>query len=310
MTIKALFKLPFFELVTKAHDAQRQHNRTNTVSLGSLLSVKTGGCAEDCAYCPQSVHYDSGLNAVSCLSLEAVIIAACRAKKLGAHCFCISASGRSPSAAEFKNYLAIICAVKKLGIRVCATLGELTVKQVKSLESVGLDFYNHNIDTSREFYPYIIKTHSYQARLQTLQHLATTKIKICCGVIIGMGESVADRVKMLLELVGLPRRPDVVPINRLIKIPSTPLNSVSNLDDFAYIRMLAVARIVLPNTVIALAAGRNAMSEVMQAWCFFVGANAMHVGEKLLVTPLPDAKVDFAMLKKIDLEVYKDRVLN
>lgn len=297
--VKSLFELPFMDLLYRAQSAHRENFNANEMYISSLLSVKTGSCKENCAYCPQSSHYETGLNKESFLSQEEVIAAAKKAKKLGASRFCVSASGSLPQPEDFQKYLAMIKAVKKIGLSACATLGELSLEQVQQLEQAGLDYYNHNIDTSPEFYHNIVTTRTFADRLQTINHLANSNIKICCGVIIGMGEAIDDRNNMLLALAKLPRYPDVIPINRLIKIKNTPLEHASDIDNFDYIRMLAVTRIIFPRTIVALAAGRNEMSEEMQALCVFAGANAMHVGEKLLVTPLPDISKDKQLLDKL-----------
>jgi len=301
-TIKELFELPLMDLLYQAQTVHRENFDSNKMQISSLLSVKTGKCQENCAYCPQSAHFKTGLNKESFLSLRDVIAAAKKAKALGASSFCVSASGSAPQPEQFPQYLAMVKEVKKIGLNACATLGELSAEQVKQLDEAGLNFYNHNIDTSPEFYSQITTTRKFSDRLKTINHLANSNIKVCCGVIIGMGESIADRVNMLLALTQLPQNPDVIPINRLIKIKNTPLEHVPDIDNFEYVSMLAVARIVFPKTIIALAAGRNEMSEEMQALCIFAGANAMHVGEKLLVTPLPDVSQDNQFLDKLGIQ--------
>ena len=299
--VEALFIKPFSELIYKAQTVHKENFNLNEMQVSSLLSVKTGECSENCAYCPQSAYYNTGLNEQSFLTLDEVTTAAKKAKAMGVTRFCISASGKSPKKHDLSKYVEMIRAVKNIGLSVCATLGMLDQESVKILEEAGLDFYNHNIDTSAEFYKNIITTHDYADRLKTLSHVAQSSINVCCGVIVGMGEGLTDRINMLIALASLPKNPNVIPINRLIKIKGTPLEKTDHIDNFDFIKMIAVTRIMFPKSIIALAGGRNEMSEEMQALCFLAGANAIHVGEKLLVTPLPSIDKDSKLLHKLGL---------
>jgi biotin synthase len=270
--------------------------------MSTLLSLKTGGCSEDCAYCAQSRHYQTDIKVHKLLSLKDVIRQARLAKTKGATRFCMATSGGVPNENEFPKIIEMIKAVKALKLETCVTLGILNNEQVGQLTIAGLDFYNHNLDSSPEFYAKIIKTHTYQQRIDTLKLIADAGIKICCGGIIGMGESREDRVNLLAQLATLPKHPESIPINRLVPIKGTPLENVSPLDDLEYIRTVAVARIIFSKSYIRLAAGRTTMSDVMQLLCFFAGANSIFYGDKLLTTPNFKINKDLDLLKKLGMK--------
>ena len=300
--INLLFKLPFMDLLYKAHNIHRQYFDPNAIQMSTLLSLKTGGCSEDCAYCGQSRHYQTDIKAHGLLSLKEVITQAKVAKDKGAMRFCMASSGAVPNEKEFPKIIEMIKAVKALKLETCVTLGILNEEQVRQLKIAGLDFYNHNLDSSPEFYPKIIKAHTYQERIATLKLIADAGIKICCGGIIGMGESRQDRVNLLAQLANLPKHPESVPINRLVPIKGTPLENVSPLDNLEYIRTVAVTRVVLPKSYIRLAAGRTTMSDVMQACCFFAGANSIFYGDKLLTTPNFTIDKDLDLLQRLGMK--------
>jgi biotin synthase len=299
--IRLLFEKPFHDLIYLAHSIHRQAFRANAVQISTLLNVKTGVCPEDCAYCPQSGHYNTGLKKEPLMSLKQVKIAAEKAKEQGAGRFCIAAAWRSPPKKEFADVLAMVTAIKALELEACATLGMLNEAQANQLAAAGLDYYNHNLDTSPEYYKTIISTRSYEERLETLAQVRAAGIKVCCGGIIGMGETREDRVGLLQQLVKLPQHPKSVTLNKLIPIPGTPLADKPAVDAFEFIRMVAVARIVMPASMLRLSAGRNSLSEEAQALCFFAGANSIHYGEKLLTTTNVAPDRDRALLEKLDL---------
>lgn len=300
--IHVLFQYPFNDLIYQAHTVHRQSFQSNTVQISSLLNVKTGLCPEDCSYCPQSGHYNTGLKKEPLMTLEQVKKAAQKAKDKGAGRFCIAAAWRSPPKKEFMNILEMVLAIKALDLEACATLGMLSKEQAKQLSEAGLDYYNHNLDTSPEYYETIISTRTYQERLDTLACVREAGIKVCCGGIIGMGEKQEDRAGLLRQLANLPEHPRSVTLNKLIPIPGTPLANEPPVDSFEFTRVIAVARIMLPRSMIRLSAGRDSLSEEAQALCFFAGANSIHYGEKLLTTENISPEQDNALLKKLGLE--------
>jgi biotin synthase len=299
--VEALFALPFLDLLLDAQRTHRLHFAPNTVQMSTLLSIKTGACPEDCAYCPQSVRYDTGLSREALLEVAAVKDSAQRAKAAGATRFCMGAAYRSPKARDLDIICAMVSEVRALGMESCATLGMLEPAQAQQLKAAGLDFYNHNLDTSAEFYPEIITTRTFQDRLDTLSAVRDAGLKVCCGGIIGMGESTRDRASMLATLAGLPQHPESVPINELVQVPGTPLYGAAPVDPFDFIRTIAVARIVLPQSHVRLSAGRTQMSDEMQALCFMAGANSIFYGEKLLTTGNPDVAKDRELLERLGL---------
>lgn len=299
--IDALFDLPFMELMFQAQTTHRKHFNHNEMELCTLLSIKTGACPEDCAYCPQSGHYNTGLKKEKLMDVEDVISKAKLAKEKGAQRFCMGAAWKNPPEREFPKVIEIVKRVRELGLETCLTLGMLNEVQAKQLSDAGLDYYNHNLDTSPEFYKEIISTRTYQDRLDTLENVRNSGINVCCGGIVGMGESREDRVNFLWELYNLPKAPESVPINKLIAIPGTPLADAKAIDDIDFVRMIAVARILLPTSKLRLSAGRESMSDTMQTLCFMAGANSIHFGEKLLVTQNPSEDKDMTLLNQLGL---------
>jgi biotin synthase len=299
--VRALFDLPLFELLYRAHGVHREHFPGHEVQISTLLSVKTGACPEDCAYCPQSVRHDTGLAADPLLEADAVLESARAARAAGATRFCMGAAWRNPKPKQLAAVAEMVRQVRALGLETCATLGMLKPEQAQALRDAGLDYYNHNLDTSEAFYPEIISTRTYRDRLETLQHVRDAGLKVCCGGILGMGESREDRVALLHTLATLPAHPESVPINQLVRVPGTPLENAAPLDPFEFIRTIAVARILMPGSHLRLSAGRDGMSDEMQALAFFAGANSMFYGEKLLTTPNPDAADDMALLRRLGL---------
>jgi biotin synthase len=299
--IGALFDLPFPELMFRAQTAHRQHFDPTEVQISTLLSIKTGGCPEDCAYCPQSARYDTGVRAEKLMALETVLAEARAAKSAGASRFCMGAAWRSPKDRELDAVCEMVEAIKALGLETCATLGMLTAAQARRLKESGLDYYNHNLDTSPEFYGQIITTRVYQDRLETLDHVRAAGIHVCCGGIVGMGETRADRVGMIAALAGLPVHPESVPINMLVRVAGTPLGDEPMLDPLEFVRTVAVARITMPRAVVRLSAGREDMSEETQALCFLAGANSIFYGPKLLTTPNPERDRDRVLMEKLGL---------
>jgi biotin synthase len=269
--------------------------------MSTLLSIKTGACPEDCAYCPQSVRYDTGVEAEALMQVEAVREAATRAKAAGATRFCMGAAYRSPKARELKVIAQMIGEVRALGLESCATLGMLTPAQAQELKVAGLDYYNHNLDTSKEFYGSIISTRTYEDRLDTLEAVREAGLKVCCGGIIGMGESTSDRAGLLRTLANLPQHPESVPINQLVKVAGTPLADAAEVDPFDFVRIIAVARILMPASHVRLSAGREQMSDELQALCFMAGANSIFYGEKLLTTGNPDVERDRQLFTHLGL---------
>ena len=296
--VRAIHDLPLPDLLLRAQQIHREHHRPNEVQLCSLLSVKTGGCPEDCAYCPQSSHYDTGVAREKRLAVADVVEAARRAQAAGATRFCMGSAGRNPQNGEaFESVLAMVRAVRGLGMEACITLGMLTDEQAQRLAEAGLTVYNHNVDTSREFYGNIIKTRTYDDRLATLARVRKAGIKVCSGGIIGMGESIDDRCAMLVTLANLDPPPESVPINALVPIKGTPLADQPPVDALEMVRMIATARIVMPKTQVRLSAGRAALSREAQVLCFIAGANSFFFGDKLLVTGNPDVEADQKLLR-------------
>ena len=299
--VSALFALPFPELMFEAARIHRMHFDPSEVQISTLLSIKTGGCPEDCAYCPQAARYDTGVDAEKLMSLDAVLAEARAAKASGASRFCMGAAWRSPKDRDVENVCAMVEGVKALGLETCATLGMLTSGQAKRLKGSGLDYYNHNLDTSPEFYGEIITTRTYQDRLDTLGAVRDAGIHVCCGGIVGMGEGAEDRAGLIATLASLPVHPESVPINMLVQVEGTPLAGERKLDPLEFVRTIAVARITMPKSVVRLSAGREDMSEETQALCFLAGANSIFYGPKLLTTPNPGRDRDMALLDKLGL---------
>jgi biotin synthase len=299
--VRDLFELPFMDLLFQAQQVHREHFTANRVQLSSLLSIKTGACPEDCAYCPQSGHHNTGLEKEKLLPIPEILEAAKAAKAKGASRFCMGAAWRSPSDRDLPQVEATVKAVKELGLETCATLGMLTGEQAKRLADAGLDYYNHNLDTSAEYYNHIITTRTYQDRLDTLQHVRDAGMNVCCGGIVGMGEDTDDRVGLLTTLANLPEPPESVPINNLVQVPGTPLEGVEKLDNFDFVRTIAVARIIMPKSYVRLSAGREEMNDEMQALCFMAGANSIFYGDELLTTENPSADHDQALFKRLKI---------
>jgi biotin synthase len=299
--IRALFELPFPELMFRAQSLHREYFDPTEVQISTLLSIKTGGCPEDCAYCPQSAHYETGVKAEKLMSLEAVLNEASAARDAGASRFCMGAAWREPKDRDLDKVCAMVEGVRALGLETCATLGMLTAEQARRLKVAGLDYYNHNLDTSPEFYGEIISTRTYQERLDTLGHVRDAGIHVCCGGIVGMGEAREDRVGMIAALANLPVHPESVPINMLVKVEGTPLAGGSQLDPLEFVRTIAVARITMPRSVVRLSAGREEMSEETQALCFLAGANSIFYGPKLLTTPNPETDGDMRLFDKLGM---------
>ncbi|HYQ91123.1 MAG TPA: biotin synthase BioB, partial [Candidatus Competibacteraceae bacterium] len=300
---------PFNDLLFQSHSVHRANFDPNAVQLSTLLSIKTGACPEDCAYCPQSVRYDTNLERERLLPLEEVLAAARRARSNGATRFCMGAAWRSPKDRDLDQVVEMVKGVKAVGLETCLTLGMLTDRQARRLKEAGLDYYNHNLDTSPEFYGNIITTRTYQDRLDTLEHVRAAGINVCCGGIVGMGEDRCDRAGLLVALANLPKHPESVPINMLVQVEGTPLYGIDRLDGLEFVRTVAVARIMLPQSYIRLSAGRTAMSDELQAWCFFAGANSIFYGEKLLTTGNPEADHDRELFQKLGLRpLHKEKV--
>ncbi|MCH8684605.1 biotin synthase BioB [Pedomonas mirosovicensis] len=301
--IHALFDRPFLDLVFEAQTIHRQFHAANTVQLSQLLSIKTGGCAEDCAYCPQSAKFakETGLKADKLMDVEKVLEQARAAKEAGASRFCMGAAWTRPKDKDIESISAMIEGVKELGLEACVTLGMLEAHQAQKLKDAGLDYYNHNIDTSPEHYKEIITTRTFDERLETLSHVREAGINVCSGGIVGMGETREDRVGMLHALATLPEHPQSVPINRLVQVKGTPLYGQDELEGLEFVRTIAVARIVMPKSVVRLSAGRETMSDELQALCFMAGASSIFYGEKLLTTPNPAENRDAALLKRLGM---------
>lgn len=300
--VLALLSLPFNDLLERAHAMHRSHHDANAVQVSTLLSIKTGGCPEDCAYCPQAARYHTGVDATKLMGVDEVMEKARTAKEAGATRFCMGAAWRSPKDRDVEKVAEMIAAVKGLGMETCATLGMLSQKQADRFKSAGLDYYNHNLDTAPEFYGEIIHTREYQDRLDTLGCVRDAGLKTCCGGIVGMGESREQRAGLLQTLANLPEHPQSVPINRLVQVEGTPLAGTSLLDPFEFVRMIAVARLLMPASMVRLSAGRAEMSDELQALCFFAGANSIFYGEKLLTTGNPDTEHDQALFARLGIE--------
>ena len=297
-----LLQMPFNDLVYRAHRKHRKFHRCNEVQISALLSVKTGGCPEDCKYCPQSIHYNTEVNNERLLSVDEALAKARVAKDKGVGRFCLGAAWRRPNQRNLDEVARMISGVKSLGLETCATLGMLSERQARQLYEAGLDFYNHNLDTSPEFYGNIISTRTYQDRLQTLKNVRKEGIKLCCGGIIGMGEGVNDRAGLLFQLCSMTPHPESVPINLLIRVRNTPLQDVEDLDPIEFVRTIAATRILMPGSYVRLSAGREQMSDEMQALCFFAGANSIFAGEKLLTAKNPDENRDRSLFARLGLE--------
>lgn len=300
--ITGLFLTPFNDLVFLAQETHRRYFPANHVQVSTLLSIKTGGCPEDCKYCPQSSAYDTGVKADKLMGVEEILVEAESAKKAGASRFCMGAAWRSPKDRDMPALATIVKRVKSLGLETCMTLGMLTKDQSQTLKEAGLDYYNHNIDTSEDFYGKIISTRTYQDRLETLENVRESGMKVCCGGIIGMGESVGDRAGMLMTLANMPEHPESVPINLLVQVEGTPLKTVAEVDIFDFIRTIAVARILMPKSYVRLSAGREDMSDEAQALCFLAGANSIFYGEKLLTTGNPAADEDKRLFARLGVQ--------
>jgi biotin synthase len=303
--VLALFALPFPELMFRAQTVHRAHFDPAEVQVSTLLSIKTGGCPEDCAYCPQSVHYDTGVKAEKLMRLDAVLAEARAAKAAGASRFCMGAAWRSPKDRDLEQVCAMVEGVKALGLETCVTLGMLTGPQANRLKDAGLDYYNHNLDTSPEYYERIITTRTYQDRLDTLDAVRDAGIAVCCGGIVGMGESVDDRAGMIATLASLPVHPESVPINMLVQVEGTPLAAGAALDPLDLVRTIAAARIAMPASMVRLSAGREDMSDETQALCFLAGANSVFYGPKLLTTPNPDRDRDAQLFARLGLTAMR-----
>jgi len=299
--VQELFALPFMDLVFRAQTVHRRFFAPNTVQISTLLSIKTGACPEDCAYCPQSVRFDTGLQPQELLELEEVTSLARAARDSGATRFCMGAAYRSPKQKDLRKVIAMIREVKSLGLETCATLGMLTGTQARELKDAGLDYYNHNLDTSPGYYKKIIGTRTYQDRLDTLHAVRSAGMNVCCGGIVGMGEEPEDRAELLHILATLPEHPQSVPINRLVRVPGTPLADAPPLDPFDFVRTIAVARILMPRCHVRLSAGRGEMSDELQALCFLAGANSIFYGEKLLTTGNPDTAHDQDLFRRLKI---------
>jgi biotin synthase len=299
--IRALFDLPFPELMFRAQSAHRANFDPTEVQISTLLSIKTGGCPEDCAYCPQSARYDTGVRAEKLMAIETVLAEARAAKAGGASRFCMGAAWRSPKDRDLDQVCGMVAGVKALGLETCATLGMLTAPQAHKLKAAGLDYYNHNLDTSPEFYGSIITTRTYDDRLDTLDHVRAAGIHVCCGGIVGMGETRDDRIGMIATLANLPAHPESVPINMLVRVAGTPLADEPPLDAIEFVRTIAVARITMPQSMVRLSAGRETMSAETQALCFLAGANSIFCGPKLLTTPNPERDRDRVLMDRLGL---------
>ena len=299
--IMALFNLPFSDLVFRAAEIHRQNHNPNQVQISTLLSIKTGSCPENCKYCPQSAHYNTGLEKESLMDISKILEAANEAKKAGASRFCMGAAWRNLNDRDVEKVCEIIDAVKKTGLETCMTLGMVSQPQGAKLKEAGLDFYNHNIDSSPEFYSEIITTRKFEDRLDTLKNVRDAGLNVCSGGIVGMGEKLEDRAKMLIILANLPKHPQSVPINMLVKVAGTPLDKVEDLDQFDFIKTIALARIMMPRSVVRLSAGRENMNEQTQALCFLAGANSIFYGEKLLTTSNPEMERDVNLFKKLKI---------
>ncbi len=305
--VQALFEQPFMDLLFQAQQVHRQHFNPNEIQLSTLLSIKTGGCAEDCGYCPQSAHHEGSVPASKLMALEEVLQAARDAKAQGASRFCMGAAWRSPKERDMEHVTAMVREVRALGMETCMTLGMLDADQAQTLKDAGLDYYNHNLDTAPEFYGEIITTRTYQDRLDTLSNVRQAGINVCCGGIVGMGESRTERAGLLAQLANLDPYPESVPINQLVAVPGTPLEGTEPIDPFEFVRTIAVARIIMPRTMVRLSAGREQMDEALQALCFAAGANSIFYGDRLLTTSNPQAERDRHLMARLGLQAQGER---
>ena len=305
--VEALYALPFMDLLFRAQQVHRAHFDANEVQLSTLLSIKTGGCSEDCGYCPQSAHFDTGVEASKLMPLAEVMEAAQAAKAQGATRFCMGAAWRSPKERDMERVTEMVREVRALGLETCMTLGMLEAEQAQALKDAGLDYYNHNLDSAPEFYESIITTRTYQDRLDTLGHVRSAGINVCCGGIVGMGESRTERAGLIAQLANLHPYPESVPINNLVAVEGTPLANTAPLDPFEFVRTIAVARITMPLTMVRLSAGREQMDEALQALCFLAGANSIFYGDKLLTTSNPQADRDRQLFVRLGLKAQGER---
>ncbi|MFT6217977.1 MAG: biotin synthase [Cycloclasticus pugetii] len=299
--IQALFDLPFNDLLFKAHTIHRENFDPNAVQISTLLSIKTGACPEDCSYCPQSVRYDTGLEKEALMEIRAVVDAAKEAKANGASRFCMGAAWRSPKDRDLNKVTKMVEEVKALGMETCVTLGMLEDGQAQQLKDAGLDYYNHNIDTSEDYYKEVITTRTYQDRLDTIDTVRNAGINVCSGGIVGMGEASDDRAKMLQTLANMEHPPESVPINKLVQVKGTPLDGAEAIDSLEFIKTIAVARILMPTSQVRLSAGRSDMTDEMQAMCFFAGANSIFYGDQLLTTENPEESADHQLFKRLGI---------
>lgn len=299
--VEALFDLPFNDLLFRAQQVHRAHHQPNGVQLSTLLSVKTGGCSEDCGYCPQSARFHTGVENQAMLSVEEVVSAARLAREKGATRFCMGAAWRSPKQRDLDRIADMVKAVRGLGMETCATLGMLKPGQAQQLRDAGLDYYNHNVDTAAEHYGEIISTREYGDRIDTLEQVREAGLHVCCGGIVGMGESRGTRAALIAQLANMNPYPESVPINNLVQVPGTPLHGTDPLDPFEFVRTIACARITMPKAMVRLSAGRQEMGDAIQALCFLAGANSIFYGEKLLTTGNPDVENDQALFSRLGL---------
>ena len=304
--VEKLYQHPFSDLMFQAQTVHRQHFDPNAVQVSTLLSIKTGGCAEDCGYCPQSAHHESAVKAEPLMPLDRVLDNATKAKESGASRFCMGAAWRNLKDRDLERVAAMVSGVKDLGLETCVTLGMLEGHQAKRLKEAGLDYYNHNLDTSPEFYGDIISTRTYQDRLDTLEHVRDADINVCSGGIVGMGESLTDRAGLLVALANLPDHPQSVPVNLLVQVEGTPMEETENLDPLMFVRTIAVARLMMPKSFVRLSAGREHMSDELQAMCFLAGANSIFYGEKLLTTDNPDTAHDQQLFDRLGINTLSE----
>ena len=302
--LKAKYNLPFNDLLWDAHRVHRKYHDPNKVQISTLMSVKTGGCPEDCKYCSQSIRYDTNVKLEKTLPLDEVLKQAREARDNGASRFCMGAAWRNLNNSNLGKIVDMIKGVKKLGLESCVTLGMLTSDQAQTLKDAGLDFYNHNLDTSEEYYSKVVTTRTYQDRLNTIQNVRNADIKVCCGGILGLGESHEDRLKLLNVLANLDVQPESVPINKLVRVKGTPLSENQDVDDFDFIRIIALARIVMPYSMVRLSAGRDSMNDQTQALCFFAGANSIFYGEELLTTKNSSIQHDQELMRKLKIGAF------
>ncbi|WP_038052011.1 biotin synthase BioB [Thioalkalivibrio sp. ALJ1] len=299
--VEALLDLPLNDLIFRAQTVHREHFDPNAVQVSTLLSIKTGACPEDCAYCPQSAHHEVEIERERLLPLDEVLEAARNARAQGATRFCMGAAWRNPTDKNLERVIEMVRAVKEEGLETCMTLGMLKAEQARRLSEAGLDYYNHNLDTSPEFYGHIISTRTYEDRLETLEHVREAGMNVCCGGILGMGESRRDRARLLQQMANLPKHPESVPINQLIQVEGTPLHGIEDFDPLEFVRTIAATRILMPASYVRLSAGRTEMSDEMQALCFLAGANSLFYGDTLLTTPNPGENHDLALFERLGL---------